>query len=487
MFCYTSTLAQKPGIRDYGNDWLPSTHIKSGIQPNTSINPVSWYSGPISYFFPGNTSKSQNFGLNISEAQVEFAVQTAFQVWTDATYGTLQFVKNSNPLNAIYFYGGAPSGGALAYTAGSGPYSTITIVQNWTWTISPQTNPYIQSYDLVPVMIHEIGHALGFNHSTCSNAIMYYQNMAVRKLSIDDIKGIRSYYGYSHNDQLTPPNPSVLCSSGATITLNPVYNSALTPASFSNIQWIASPGLQIKSGQGSSPVVVGRSPSAVYGSNENIHAVISDCNLSITTDPVFISIGGGQPQVTSISSNMSGGCNNGTQTWYVNATTNTATTYNWQWTVDNSNPGIYINRPNQPGTFIDVARNTGGGVSVTFTDECGAQSSKTGVTIYSNCGYYSAVNIYPNPSSSIVTVDFNTQKNQSLGATNNLAINAITLPETVDLFNSKTLFSINTLTKNEIVNNQNNATFNVKGLKPGFYYIHLNYKDNTIEKTVQIY
>ncbi|KAK6922121.1 LOW QUALITY PROTEIN: Peptidase M10, metallopeptidase [Dillenia turbinata] len=54
-------------------------------------------------------------------------------------------------------------------------------------------------FDLESVAVHEIGHILGLGHSTDPNAVMYPTTtvgVAKRELSDDDVKGIRSLYGW---------------------------------------------------------------------------------------------------------------------------------------------------------------------------------------------------------------------------------------------------------------------------------------------------
>ncbi|MEJ7683708.1 MAG: Ig-like domain-containing protein [Segetibacter sp.] len=123
-------------------------------------------------------------------------------------------------------------------------------------------------------------------------------------------------------------------------------------------------------------------------------ATITACG---STFPTKRSIQVGVPTVN-ISYSQSDACNGSYQTWYLNATSPNAIT-SWQWTVDNPSSGSWnINSPNSPNTYVSVSG--GGGISVTATSSCG--TTKTGVTIYSNCGF--GITASPNPTTDNVTV-----------------------------------------------------------------------------------
>ena len=88
-------------------------------------------------------------------------------------------------------------------------------------------------YDLYTVMAHEIGHALGMDHSTSAAAIMYatYEG-ADSGLGSDDIAGIQSIYGARQPDMFdaVASNGSFATASDITSYLDPTSNVAQFPS-----------------------------------------------------------------------------------------------------------------------------------------------------------------------------------------------------------------------------------------------------------------
>jgi Matrixin len=87
-------------------------------------------------------------------------------------------------------------------------------------------------YDLYTVMAHEIGHALGLDHSTSPTAIMYATYEGVdSSLGADDIAGIQSIYGARQPDlfDAVASNGSFATASDITSYLDPTSNVAQLP------------------------------------------------------------------------------------------------------------------------------------------------------------------------------------------------------------------------------------------------------------------
>jgi hypothetical protein len=190
-----------------------------------------WASGPVTFYVnPVNADVSQTAAIA--------ALQTGMDVWN---------TQSGTPFR--YQYGGTANDTATAYdnrnvilfrntTASSA--STIATTYSWWNSSNELLDADIIFWDggftfftgtsgcgVVPnaayiedIAAHELGHALGLNHSTVADATMYpsysYCSQALRTLSADDIAAAQSLYGSGS----TPANtaPSVTISSPASGT-----------------------------------------------------------------------------------------------------------------------------------------------------------------------------------------------------------------------------------------------------------------------------
>ena len=78
----------------------------------------------------------------------------------------------------------------------------ILLNSNVNWQIN-------SNYDLMTVVAHEFGHALGLGESTVSTAVMYGTYNGIKQaLTSDDITGIQSIYGTRQFDQFNTGGPA---------------------------------------------------------------------------------------------------------------------------------------------------------------------------------------------------------------------------------------------------------------------------------------
>jgi Matrixin len=78
---------------------------------------------------------------------------------------------------------------------GDGVMHEADIVFNSAFTWSSYDGPLNSTYDIGRVLLHELGHAIGLEHSTYSDSIMYPIIHNQWQLSADDIAGATAIYG----------------------------------------------------------------------------------------------------------------------------------------------------------------------------------------------------------------------------------------------------------------------------------------------------
>lgn len=155
-----------------------------------------------------------NFSPDLPADQIRTAIQTAFAQW--AAVSPLTF-REVNPLVEqaninIRFASGYhddpwpfdQQGGVLAHaTMPSDGKLHFDEAENWVY-MDPEKIATLKYTDLLPVAIHEGGHALGLSHSKADSAIMapFYQETVDSQgrykfpaLTSDDIRAIQDIYG----------------------------------------------------------------------------------------------------------------------------------------------------------------------------------------------------------------------------------------------------------------------------------------------------
>jgi hypothetical protein len=185
---------------------------------------------------------------DLTTADQQSAVRSAFDIWTAAFGITFTEITSGTPNIEIGWYTGSHgdaasfdgTGGTLAHavTSWSGNQmvsAKIHFDDAEAWQ-NAGSNP-----DLWTVALHEIGHALGLAHSTVSGAIMWptYSSLQ-RTLHSDDVSGILAAYSYISG-------PTTLCN-GSNSNYSYSYSGS------SSYTWSVSSGLTINSGQGTNTV-----------------------------------------------------------------------------------------------------------------------------------------------------------------------------------------------------------------------------------------
>ncbi|KAM9221757.1 macrophage metalloelastase [Dugong dugon] len=163
----------------------------------------------------------QNFTLDMVREDVNYAIQKAFQVWSDVTPLKFRQIYEGKADIMMSFAHGAHGdpcpfngrGGVIAHAFAPGPGigGDVHFDEDEFWTKS------YEGINLFLVAVHETGHSLGLQHSNDPKSIMFptygYVNTNTFHLFTDDICGIPSLYGGPEKYQSMPPpdgtNPNI--------------------------------------------------------------------------------------------------------------------------------------------------------------------------------------------------------------------------------------------------------------------------------------
>ena len=200
-----------------------------------------WPNGTVSFQLSlGNA----NHTLSDGNTNWNSAVAPALDMWNQVI-GHLQLngvmnstapVSQGDRVNSLgfanTFFGHSFGSSTLAITGYS--YSGSTMIEadtlfNTAWTWDSYRGPLRSAMDIQRVALHELGHAIGLNHSTAAGAIMNAYVGYQYTLSADDIAGAQALYGAPNGTPTPTPSPTPTITPPPTPTPTPTPFPTPTP------------------------------------------------------------------------------------------------------------------------------------------------------------------------------------------------------------------------------------------------------------------
>ncbi|XP_035289641.1 matrix metalloproteinase-28 isoform X1 [Anguilla anguilla] len=199
--------APRCGVKDAGGQQAWARRVNrvflGGAAPGGQHRRSKRYTRPGEKWYKRHlTYRVVNWPRHLPKRQVELAVRTAFQLWSNVSALAFREVAGGPADIRLAFYAGEHNdgtgnafdgpGGALAHAffpcRGEAHFDMAE-----RWTLDG-----FKGHNLFMVIAHEIGHTLGLEHSPARHALMspYYKKLGkALVLSWDDITAVQQLYG----------------------------------------------------------------------------------------------------------------------------------------------------------------------------------------------------------------------------------------------------------------------------------------------------
>jgi hypothetical protein len=442
------------------------------INPNFVTFGSTWDHRIITYFFGDATN-------DLSTNQQRDAIRQAFRIWSSV--GDISFLEvcNSTSADIVLLWATGDHGDGATFDGKGGTLAHATPPPNIgdgdihfddgeDWTDAERLTDN-QPIDLVTVAAHEIGHALGLNHTSISGSLMLPSyNGSQRYLGPDDAAGIQNLYGTNNGGQLVT-GPQLICfSNSGNFSLQNVPAGA-------SVTWSVSPSYLFNSStNGSDNNANLTAINGSFGEKATLTFTVSNGCSSINIERQFWVGNPGLQQMTygtegtgqiytvstvnMVSSN----------TWYVIRTNTELAQIN---SGPNWSPNIGINgySPYQGEYRFNLTPGQSVNIAVSASNSCGSVSRT--VSFAAPSGY----RVAPNPAQNQLSVEFD-------------KVDYIeTLPEQIDLISDNLASPVKSLNvaqefDKKTFKDSKKVEFDVSNLPRGTYYLHIKNSRNEGKK-----